>query len=298
MLTKTDQLAIAELSPWASVAAAVLAALSRTSTPETFDEHTLCRAASLPGTQAIILVNLLRSMEKLGLVHAMSELQWRRVANEGLLRHLQDLLAAVAFYKESGHRDRTSADIVLTRPGEPSALESVLQEMGFASGLMEVTSEAFGDLAVSATRSFTVMTPFLDAHGGRWLAGLLRRTRSEVRKTVILRYAADPAHGSHPTGLRALRESLADVPFEVLDYLIVKPAGGYETFHAKVILSDDAYAYVGSANMNRASLEYSMELGVLLRGEAARRVGQVIEAIKRVARVHAAATAGRTAERR
>lgn len=288
MLTKTDERAIAELSLWASVAAPALAALARPTTPPIFDEQTLCRAASLPDTQAIVLLDLLRAMERLGLVCATPGLQWQRLATESQLLHLHSLLAAVAFYKASAHQDRTSAAVVLTRPGEPSALETALQEMGFAAGLMEVTSEAFGDLAVSAARSFTVMTPFLDVHGGRWLAELLRRTRPEVRKTVILRYAADPGHGAYPTGLNVLRESLLGGQFDILDYLIPKPAGGYETFHAKVIVSDDAYAYVGSANMNRASLEYSMELGVLLRGEAARRVGQVVEAVKKISRVHTA----------
>jgi len=288
VLTKNDELAITELSPWAGIAAPALGALSRAATPAIFDEQALCRAASLPETQAIVLVDLLRAMERLGLVRAVSGFQWRRIAEEGVLRNLQDLLSAVAFYKASGHRDKTSANVVLTRPGEPSALEVALQESGFASGLMEITSEAFSDLAVSATRSFTVMTPFLDIHGGRWLGQLLAGTRPEVKRTVILRYVADPTHGSYPTGLNALKQSLTGVPFELFDYLLMKPGGGYETFHAKVILSDDAYAYVGSANMNRASLEHSMELGVLVRGEAARRIGQVIEAIKKVARPHTA----------
>lgn len=57
---------------------------------------------------------------------------------------------------------------------------------------------------------------------------------------------------------------------------------GIETFHAKVVLADDDYAYVGSANMNRSSLENAMELGVLMRGEAARAVGRVVNAIRAV----------------
>lgn len=86
-------------------------------------------------------------------------------------------------------------------------------------------------------------------------------------------------------GIEALRSSMGNLQIEVLDYLIQKPVGGYETFHAKVILADDSYAYVASANMNRASLEYSMELGVLLRGDAARQISQIVDAIKRIAHV-------------
>src|SRR5216684_2811401 len=58
-------------------------------------------------------------------------------------------------FRRSAHRDRTTADVVVTRPGEPSALEGALAECGFATGLMEITSEAFGDLATSATKHFT-----------------------------------------------------------------------------------------------------------------------------------------------
>jgi phosphatidylserine/phosphatidylglycerophosphate/cardiolipin synthase-like enzyme len=47
-------------------------------------------------------------------------------------------------------------------------------------------------------------------------------------------------------------------------------ATGYETFHAKVLLADDDEAYVGSANMTKWSFEQSLELGVLVRGRAAR----------------------------
>jgi phosphatidylserine/phosphatidylglycerophosphate/cardiolipin synthase-like enzyme len=80
-----------------------------------------------------------------------------------------------------------------------------------------------------------------------------------------------------------LRPALAQLGVEVYDYAIPRPAGaGTETFHAKVVLADDNYAYVGSANMNKSSLEYSMELGILVRGEAATLVSKVIDAILQI----------------
>jgi phosphatidylserine/phosphatidylglycerophosphate/cardiolipin synthase-like enzyme len=283
MLTTQDERTIAALSAWPEIAAPVLECLSKLAVPRMFDEGMLCLAASLPGTQSIALEDLLRAMEGVGLVRAIADFRWERVAEQSTFGYLALLLAAVSYYRRSAHRDRTTAEVVVTRPGEPSALEVALIECGFATGLMEVTSEAFGDLATSATKSLTVMTPFLDAHGGRWLAQLLSRTKSNVKRTVILRHTANPTHHAYPVGIEALRSSLGGIQVDVLDYLIQKPAGGYETFHAKVILSDDSYAYVGSANMNRASLEYSMELGVLLRGDAARRISQIVDAIKMVA---------------
>jgi hypothetical protein len=284
MLSSQDERVIFALSSWPEIAAPVLACLSKSAVPRIFDEGMLCLAASLPGTQSIALEDLLRAMESVGLVRAIAGFRWERISEGSNYSHLAPLLAAVAYYLRSAHRDRTTAEVVMTRPGEPSALEDALAESGFATGLMEITPEAFGDLAISASKTFTVMTPFLDAHGGRWLAELLKRTKGNVRRTVILRYTENPTHHAYPVGIEALRSSLGDVQVEVLDYLIQKPAGGYETFHAKVILADESYAYVGSANVNRASLEYSMELGVLLRGDAARRISQIVDAIKKVAR--------------
>lgn len=284
MLTADEERAIAVLAPWADIAAPVVECLSKPSVPRVFDEGMLCLAASLPATQSIVLLDLLRAMERLRLVRAMPDFRWERVVGDAALRRLAPLLASVAFYKRAAHRDRTTAEIVLTKPGEPSALEQALSEFGFATGLMEITSEAFGDLAVSASTSLTVMTPFLDTHGGRWLARLMSQTRAGVQRTVILRYMASPSHPAYPAGVEAFRSATDGMDVEVLDYLLCKPLGGYETFHAKVILADDSYAYVGSANMNRASLEHSMELGVLLRGDAARRIATIVAAIKKVAR--------------
>lgn len=208
-------------------------------------------------------------------------MRWERLADEQVFRALVPLFEAVSFYRRQVHQDRTTAEVVLTRPGEPSLLEKALEEFGFRAGLMELTAEAFGDLAVSATKSLVVMTPFLDLHGGAWLAKLLKQAKPSVKKTLILRYVAQPAHPGHPEGLEAIRHAIADLSVQVFDYAIPRPTGGFETFHAKVVVSDDDYAYVGSANMNRASLEYSMELGVLLRGEAARRIAEILRAITR-----------------
>lgn len=45
------------------------------------------------------------------------------------------------------------------------------------------------------------------------------------------------------------------------------------------MLCDDDVAYVGSSNLNAASLEHSMEMGVAMEGKAARDVAMVVEAV-------------------
>ncbi|MGA3868725.1 hypothetical protein G7939_02365 [Ralstonia solanacearum] len=51
----------------------------------------------------------------------------------------------------------------------------------------------------------------------------------------------------------------------VYNYSIPRAGGvGRDTFHAKVVISDRRYAYVGSANVAAASLDYLMETGQAL----------------------------------
>jgi len=55
--------------------------------------------------------------------------------------------------------------------------------------------------------------------------------------------------------------------------------GGRETFHAKVVLCDRSAAYLGSSNVTAASLDHSMEMGVVLQGRAAADVAEVMDAV-------------------
>ena len=271
------------LVPWADIASPVLDCLARESFLKSFDERRLCDEAGLPSTRTIALLGLLRKLSELGLLAERPDMQWEVNGSHRTFAALSPLLAAVAFYRTSVHRDESTAKVVLTRPGQPSKLEETLRAMGFAGGRLEVTSEALGDIVANARKRLMVMTPFLDLHGARWLGELLRKAGPGVRTSVILRYVNSPSHPNYPEGLAALRDVLGNSGTEVLDYSIARGAGQrVETFHAKVVLADDDYAYVGSANMNKASLENSMELGILVRGEAARAVARVLEAIREI----------------
>jgi phosphatidylserine/phosphatidylglycerophosphate/cardiolipin synthase-like enzyme len=84
---------------------------------------------------------------------------------------------------------------------------------------------------------------------------------------------------------------------DVLDYTLAVQ-GGYETFHAKILLADQDLAYVGSANMT-AFVRHSMELGILTDGRAARVVASIVRGVERIAtRIHASSAASGMQERR
>lgn len=81
-------------------------------------------------------------------------------------------------------------------------------------------------------------------------------------------------------GSDTIRPWLTERGIRVFDYSIRRADGvGRETFHAKVLLCDRHLAYIGSSNMTSASLEHSMEMGVVLEGHAAAIVAEVLDAV-------------------
>lgn len=84
-----------------------------------------------------------------------------------------------------------------------------------------------------------------------------------------------------PPALTAVRQDLSRLGVAVLNFRLDRSdTPGNETFHAKVVLADDAAAYVGSSNMNQWSFEYSLELGLYVRGLAATRIAAVLQAVR------------------
>lgn len=95
-----------------------------------------------------------------------------------------------------------------------------------------------------------------------------------------------PSHPSYPTGYDLVSAKLSALKVKVYDYAVDKmDAPGYETFHAKVVLADRSTAYVGSSNMNKASKERSMEMGLVVEERAAQQISRVLESIMKVSNI-------------
>jgi phosphatidylserine/phosphatidylglycerophosphate/cardiolipin synthase-like enzyme len=189
-------------------------------------------------------------------------------------------LDSVGFYADEVHRDDTTAQVVLTKPPQPSALEDRLAQAGWMTADLELTEHAFRALVQGARQSVFVMTPFLDEKGARWLVELLSSVRTGVARAVILRSLEDKTRSDYPPGFNVIASWLQKEGVAVFNYSLPRPcAAGRETFHAKAVVCDCDAAYIGSSNLTAASLEYSMEMGVLLRGRAASDARRVIEAV-------------------
>lgn len=124
------------------------------------------------------------------------------------------------------------------------------------------------------------MTPYLDEVGAEIVLSLFKNAKADVKKQLVIRLTPE---GKIPPGLPMISVALKELEVVIYNFRLDRPgAEGFETFHAKVVLADCASAYVGSANMNKWSFQYSLEMGLLVSGRAAERVAQVVDAVIKV----------------
>jgi len=152
--------------------------------------------------------------------------------------------------------------------------------LGWRTFDLEPTEYAFKRMVHEAQSRVVVMTPFFDVTGALWLKELFKGVSEQVTKVLVLRSLEEPTQQDYPKGFDAIAPWLAAKKVEVYNYSIPRaPGPGRETFHAKVVLCDNDVAYVGSSNVNAASLEHSMEMGVAMRGRAAQDVATIVSAV-------------------
>jgi hypothetical protein len=238
----------------------------------------VCTRAGLSQAKVADVERLLIVGESVGLFERMTPLSWR-TRNHNMAVDLAPLLTGVQLYVSDVHRDDNVIDVVLSRPPEPSLVMVQLENMLRGSwGLLD-TRELFPSIAELAHSSFTVMSPFMDEMGAKIVVNLFERTSAPLRY-LVLRAGAD---GKPPHRLANVRQMLDDLEVQVLNFKIDKTdSSGNETFHAKVVLADEVAAYVGSSNMHKWSFEYSLELGLYVRGKAASRIADVLAAVRAV----------------
>jgi phosphatidylserine/phosphatidylglycerophosphate/cardiolipin synthase-like enzyme len=170
-------------------------------------------------------------------------------------------------------------------PMAPSYLEAELADILGRPGGFVTTSDAFGRLAHAASKRLVIVTPFIDDGGFRWIRRVFEATRTDCRKVLILRNADQYAVDLGVQQAQWLRT----LQVLVYDYHLSHDASAgralpIETFHAKLVLADDALAYVGSANLLSSSEGVSLETGLLVDGAAASQVSRLVDAVLRVAR--------------
>jgi phosphatidylserine/phosphatidylglycerophosphate/cardiolipin synthase-like enzyme len=278
-LTSFEQAAVAGLAERAALAALILDAwaLLPVDSPQT--ANSLVNAAQLALTNEGPAAEVLTRACTLGLARAVGSAFLPHPDAHARFCRLSFALSAINYYRTEVHRDATVAQVVLTKPARPSVLEQKLTDLGWRTTELEPTEHAFHSLARAAQRRVVLMTPFFDAKGAVWLREVLSLVAPGVERVLVLRSLEDPSRKDYPGGFNHLAPWLKETGVGVFNYSLSRHDGGRETFHAKAVLCDRTSAYLGSSNINTASLEHSMEMGVLLRGRAAAAVADVMDAV-------------------
>lgn len=231
----------------------------------------IARGTAVSGISAVSVERAARDFATRGWLEA-SAAGWRRSAAP-LPAGLGAFLAGAEAMRVARVTDEEALAVV-TLPSAPSEIGRALPTQGPIHASIGRTEEALLDIARAAVRSFTVMSPFVNTDGAELVLNLFDQSTAP-RRTFITRRA-----GATRSALNPLLPVMAARGVRVLDYLL-RADGGYETFHAKVVIADGDRAYVGSANMTRYA-RHSMELGVIVTGRPARAVAALVRTVERI----------------
>ncbi|HCF6874134.1 TPA: hypothetical protein NII69_000433 [Pseudomonas aeruginosa] len=266
------------LAPHCEVSAALCEAAGQGSFSAPLGLHSICTRVGLPQARAADVERSLIAGQVYGLFEQSTPLTWQ-VRDRVLAAQLAPLLQGARLYRTRVYRDADIVDVVLTKPPAPSQVSLQLENMLHGSWGFKDTRQLLPAIAESASSSFCVMTPFFDEVGAQVVLNLFERTSASDRCLVL----RTDKEGQLPPGLPGIREDLSRLSVAVLNFRLDRPgAPGNETFHAKVVLADEEAAYVGSSNMNQWSFEYSLELGLYVRGKAAVRIAALLRAVRAV----------------
>jgi phosphatidylserine/phosphatidylglycerophosphate/cardiolipin synthase-like enzyme len=269
----TDAL-ISELYPLAHQAARILAYVADAPDGMGRSDRELSSRVGQVSAEHVAIVR--RSLVKNGLA-TQSNFATRLAASGVVLRSLAENLKGIAAYLRV-HKDRDTVQLVVTEPGEKSALRKAIDEMHALSPVVFQTSDVFFNLARAARRDLTVVAPFIDDHGANLLVELFSICNPGVHRHLICRPLSEPQCGE---AFRRSADDFRRLYVSVYEYALPSVLrSGRETFHAKIVLADETEFYVGSSNFMASALDRSFECGVIVRGETAKELNSVLLAVR------------------
>ncbi|MBU3695423.1 phospholipase D-like domain-containing protein [Dechloromonas sp.] len=264
------------LAPHSRVGAPICAAITDGRLSGLVNLRQVCTMSGLSQSNSAEVEAFLISAQRLGLVERTSGLTWSLNAPKQL-SELAPMLFAIQVYRSEVHTANDKVDVVLTKPSGSSQVAHALDSTLRGDWGLINTRDLLPIMAEQANQRFAIMTPFVDDTGADIIASLFANTRPGVRRELIIRSGPD---GGLPVGLARVSEQLNSLGVRCYNFRLDRTdTAGYETFHAKVVLVDAKAAYVGSANMNKWSFEYSLELGLRVTGKAGGRIAEIIDAI-------------------
>lgn len=274
-----DQIAsdlLTDLHSLAGQAARILQYLSQVPVSMSSSDAELAIRVGGVSAQQVALVR--RSLLRTGLA-VENGFTLQIVVHSGQLARFAANLDGVSIYLRN-HKDADTVRVVVTEPGNKSALRNEINRRGLPPRLFQ-TRDAFLNLARGANHALTVLTPFLDDAGCEFLIDLYSVCKTDVAKELICRPLNEPHCGD---SFRKRERDFRHLAVAVYEYALPSTLpSGRETFHAKVVLVDEAAYYVGSSNFMASALDRSLECGVIVHGDSAREIRNIVEALKAIA---------------
>lgn len=271
--------AYAELYPIAEQASRIIEHIARTPTAVSQTDAAFGAIVGRVSTQQVATVK--RVLVQLGYLEEQGFLHKSVVSSDSLMR-LAARLEGVADYLRQ-HRDRDTVRLIITEPGEHSALRAEIDRKSALPPMLFQTTDALISLARAAKRELTVLMPFMDDQGANFLVELFDMVQPAVHCILICRPLHEPQCG---TAFARRRADFARLRVDVYEYALPSPLpSGRETFHAKMVLADDVSCYIGSSNLMGSALDRSLECGVLVTGKTAEYCFRLLDAIRNVARL-------------
>jgi hypothetical protein len=276
MMDAKEESFLRKVHPYAGVAAAMLEAFAEYP-GHWLNEDSIVQVSRLPNTMRRSVLVVLSILVELGILRSNAG-SWTGLEEPKALRRYSLMAEGLSVYLEKIHEDKNTVEVVVTKPRQPSVFDHYLPEFGRTHLAIETTEEAFFKIAASAKTRLVLLSPFIDDAGLAWVIELFSKTKTSVERVLIIR---EPEPLKHALMDPEIEKSFRSLNIRVLRFKVDKPenAAKYETFHAKTLLADRDYFYVGSFNLTAPSLKYSMEMGVAIKGFAAVPVAQIIDTI-------------------
>lgn len=183
----------------------------------------------------------------------------------------QQLVAARMRETSASPMDSTEVDLVATIP-EPVTLTD--------AEAITYTSSRVRELLLNAQSLVQIANPYFDSEQTvmKDIASLPRR---DVTTKILTRETEDPDRYLRET-LNTLYEHLEPRTgdnLKVRDLYEIDPDTGYQQLatHAKLVIIDEEFCYIGSANLTYHSLLRNFEFGVLLSGPIAETISTIFD---------------------
>ncbi len=140
--------------------------------------------------------------------------------------------------------------------------------------------EEFMRLIENAERSIFICSPFLQKEGfNTFLPTLISKAERGVDVKIVSRQIDRGDYNSRYTELKEIYEEFRNkkAPVSIRNYHYQSEKFVKSSTHAKFIVCDNRYAYVGSGEFRLNSFEKNFELGVIIEGETASNLGLIFD---------------------